>query len=85
MQNLIGLIVLIKSFPMVGGMPCGSSWLRSYSLLKMNPLKYGQEAPRSKVKEVTSWPQNQVKEKSCCKQEVTGRLKDQVKKLLGRV
>jgi hypothetical protein len=37
LKKLIGLIVLINSFPTVGGTPHGSSWLQIYALFKMKP------------------------------------------------
>jgi hypothetical protein len=49
-QNLHRLIVLIMLFPMVGGMPRGSSRLRSYALLKMKAPKYGQRSYKWKMK-----------------------------------
>jgi hypothetical protein len=39
MQNPHRWIVLDMLFPTIGGMSCGSSWLRIFSLLMMNPRK----------------------------------------------
>jgi hypothetical protein len=41
MNNPHILIFLIIPFPNICDLPCGSSWLRRYSLLNMESLKYG--------------------------------------------
>jgi hypothetical protein len=40
-QNPHIWIVLAMYFPMIGGMPRGSSWLRIYSLMKLQAPKNG--------------------------------------------
>jgi hypothetical protein len=59
------MIFLIMSFPMVGGMPRGSSRLRRLFPLKDEAPKENEEAPDLRTKSYKSTP------KKCCKQEVT--------------
>jgi hypothetical protein len=39
------IVLIMSCFPMIGGMPHGSSWLGRYALMKLEAPKNGQEAP----------------------------------------